>query len=232
MYCIQVKAIVWDSLQLPMQEVKNKFMDFNAIMEDTIESDSVKEQMSCINHILDANYKKPDLEAEVAKMTHLTDFQRTKALLGKHEALFDGKLGKEWKGDRIDIELKPGAKPYHTKAYPIAHIHGATFKKDLDRLESIGVLKKINHIKWAAPAFIIPKKDGRVRFVSDFRWLNKQIKRTPYPLPHIKDMLLKVSHFTYATALDLVMGYYNIKLSVDASKLCTIITPFGKYEYP
>ena len=45
-------------------------------------------------------------------------------------------------------------------------------------------------------------------------------------------MLLKeVSNFTYTTALDLVMGYYNIKLSNDASKLCTIITPFGKYEY-
>ena len=50
-------------------------------------------------------------------------------------------------------------------------------------------------------------------------------------MPHIKDMLLKVSNFTYATALDLVMGYYNIKLSDDASKLCTITTPFGKYEY-
>jgi hypothetical protein len=27
------------------------------------------------------------------------------------------------------------------------------------------------------------------------------------------------------------MGYYNITLSADASKLCTIVTPFGKYEY-
>ena len=95
------------------------------------------------------------------------------------------------------------------------------------------MLRKINHSEWAAPAFIIPKTDGRVRFVTDFRKLNKRIKRTPYPLPHmIKDMLLKeVSNFTYATALDLVMGYYNITLSPDASKLCTITTPFGKYEY-
>ncbi len=96
---------------------------------------------------------------------------------------------------------------------------------------SIGVLTKVNHSEWAAPAFIVPKKDGRVRFISDFRKLNKMIKRSPYPLPHIKDMLLKVSHFTYATALDLVMGYYNIKLSDDAKKICTIVTPFGKYEY-
>ena len=61
------------------------------------------------------------------------------------------------------------------------------------------------------------------------------IKCMPYLLLHIiKDMLLKVSHFKYATALDLIMRYYNIKLSADASKLsklCTIITPFGKYEY-
>ena len=86
----------------------------------------------------------------------------------------------------------------------------------------------VNRSEWAAPAFIIAKKDGQVRFISDFCNLNKQIKCTPYPLPHIKDMLLKVSNFTYATALDLVMGYYNIKLSNDASKLCTITTPFGK----
>ena len=96
---------------------------------------------------------------------------------------------------------------------------------------SISVLTKVNRSKWAAPTFILPKKDGRVRFVTDFRKLNKQIRRNPYPLPHIKDMLLKVSHFTYATALDLVMGYYNIRLSDDAKKICTITTPFGKYEY-
>ena len=98
------EAILWEGLRLPMQEVETNMMDFNAIIKDTTESDSVKEQMNCMNHILDANYEKPDLEAEVAKMMHLTDFQQTilKALLGKHEALFDGKLG-DWKGDPVDI---------------------------------------------------------------------------------------------------------------------------------
>ena len=36
---------------------------------------------------------------------------------------------------------------------------------------------------------------------------------------------------TYATALDLNMGYYTIRLDGDAQKICTIIFPWGKYSY-
>ena len=227
------EIVTWDDLKLPMQKItKSGCIDFNTIVEDHAESDSVKEQMGRLNRILDANYAKADMDAEVAQMTHLTPIQQQLllALLKRHEVLFDGQLG-TWKGDPVQIELKEGAVPYHARAFPVPHIHEATMKKDLDRLESIGVLTKVNRSEWAAPTFIVPKKDGRVRFVTDFRKLNKQIKRSPYPLPHIKDMLLKVSHFTYATALDLVMGYYNITVSDESKKLLTITTPWGKYEY-
>eukprot|EP00804_Cyclotella_cryptica_P006030 CCRYP_000264-RA/>CCRYP_000264-RA protein AED:0.44 eAED:0.44 QI:6/-1/0/1/-1/0/1/0/82 len=37
--------------------------------------------------------------------------------------------------------------------------------------------------------------------------------------------------FTFATALDLNMGYYTIRLDPDASKICTITFPWGKYSY-
>jgi hypothetical protein len=41
--------------------------------------------------------------------------------------------------------------------------------------------------------------------------------------------------FTFASALDLNMGYYHIKLDADADnqKLCTILFPWnmGKYKY-
>ena len=36
---------------------------------------------------------------------------------------------------------------------------------------------------------------------------------------------------TYATALDLNMGYYTIRLDPYASRICTIIFPWGKYSY-
>eukprot|EP00804_Cyclotella_cryptica_P022756 CCRYP_004979-RA/>CCRYP_004979-RA protein AED:0.36 eAED:0.36 QI:6/-1/1/1/-1/0/1/71/58 len=37
--------------------------------------------------------------------------------------------------------------------------------------------------------------------------------------------------FIYVTALDLNMGYYTIRLDPDASKICPIIFPCGKYSY-
>jgi hypothetical protein len=44
-------------------------------------------------------------------------------------------------------------------------------------------------------------------------------------------MLLKLEGFQYATSLDLNMGYYHIELSPHSKELCTIVLPWGKYEY-
>ncbi len=41
----------------------------------------------------------------------------------------------------------------------------------------------------------------------------------------------EIEGFSYATALDLNMGYYTIRLDPDASKICTILFPWGKYSY-
>ena len=153
-----------------------------------------------------------------------------KALLKKYEHLFDGTLG-VWNDEPYNIELKEGAKPYHSRPFPVPKIHEQTLKLKLKRLCEVGVLKKVNRSEWAAPTFLIPKKDVTVRFISDFRELNKRIKRKPYPIPKIQDLLLKLEGFMYATSLDLNMGYYHIELSPFSKRLCTIVTPFGKYEY-
>ena len=50
-------------------------------------------------------------------------------------------------------------------------------------------------------------------------------------MPKIQDLLQKLEGFIYATSLDLNMGYYHIELTPNAHRLCTIIMPWGKYEY-
>ena len=91
------------------------------------------------------------------------------------------------------IELLEDAKPYHTKPFliPIIHkptlkkgiIHELTLMKDVNRLIRIWVLKNINNFPSAVPTFIIPKINGTVRFISDFKELNERIKSKPFPIP-------------------------------------------------
>jgi hypothetical protein len=85
-------------------------------------------------------------------------------------------------------------------------------------------------IKMASLTFIIPKKDSTVHTISDLRELNKCIVRKPYPIPKISTILQEIECFTYATALDLNMGYCTIRLDPAASVMGPIIFLWGKYS--
>jgi hypothetical protein len=164
--------------------------------------------------ILDAKYDKADLPVIVQdNCSHLKPPHREKllSLLLKYETLFDGTLG-NWNRPPISIELKERATPYHGRPYPVAQVHKATLIKEINRLCSIGVLKKQASSQWASPTFIIPKKDMTVRTISGFRELNKQIVRRLFPIPKISTTIQELEGFTYATELDLNMGYYTTPL--------------------
>ncbi|EIE83284.1 hypothetical protein RO3G_07989 [Rhizopus delemar RA 99-880] len=63
------------------------------------------------------------------------------------------------------------------------------FKYNADNI-TIGVLNiiKPSNGLWASPCFFIPKKDGSLRLVIDYRKLNKMVKQDAYPLPHIDEL--------------------------------------------
>jgi hypothetical protein len=121
-----------------------------------------------------------------------------------------------------------GTKPYHAIPFPVPKSLEATTKTEMKRLTDIDVFNISSDSEWAAPTFMQAKKTGDVRILTDFRRLNAQIKRKPFPLPKISDLLRKLSGFKYATAIDLSMGYYHIPLDLEAQKLCTTILPWGK----
>ena len=105
-------------------------------------------------------------------------------------------------------------------------------RKEVEIIVISGVLEEANDSGWVAPSFAQPEaKMNRVIFLSDCRNLNRQFKRKPYPMPKMGEVLLNLEGFQYATSLDLTMGHYHIRLSNQASNLCTIILPWVKYRY-
>ena len=49
-------------------------------------------------------------------------------VLPKYEFIFNGTLG-TWKNEPVDIELKSGAKTYHSKPYTVPRAHEYALKK-------------------------------------------------------------------------------------------------------
>ena len=223
----------WDNATVPMRD-NSLFLENppNPFQEMLSMHDPITTEAERIQRILDIKYTPADLNQVVQDCTHLTDAEKSELgkVLAKYQDLFDGTLG-TWKTDPIELELRPEAKPYHAKPYPVPHSQEKKLKAEIERMCAYGVLRKVNRSEWGFPAFTIPKKDGTLRSIADLRELNKRIKRKPFPIPKIQDMLQKLEGFRYATSLDLNMGYYHIILSPNSSRYCTIVLPWGKYEY-
>jgi hypothetical protein len=233
------KTITIDEILFPKKNINNlqlkpsinKALKHNTCLAQ--EPESTRNATKRVVKILEDKYDKADIPGIGRNnCKHLKPPERESllTLLLKFEQLFDGTLG-NWNLPPVSFELKEGAKPFHGRPFLIPKIQKATFMKKIDQLVSIGVMKWQPYSQWASPTFIIPKKDLIVRTISDFRELIKRIIRKPYPIPKISTTLQELEGFTYATALDLNMGYYTIRFNPKASKMCTIIFPWGKYSY-
>jgi hypothetical protein len=80
--------------------------------------------------------------------------------------MFNGTLG-AYPHKKVHIDIDPNAKPVHSRPHSAPQIHLKTFKKELDHLIKMSVLAAQQESEWASPSFIISKKDGRIRWISD-----------------------------------------------------------------
>jgi hypothetical protein len=115
----------------------------------------------------------------VTQQMHLNEEQwsQLRVALTGHDELFNGKLGKYTKR-KVHLDLVPDAKPINCHPFPVARAHETLFKHECQNLVNDGVLEPVGATEHAYPTFIVPKKDGRVRWVSDlFRKLNAQLRR-------------------------------------------------------
>jgi hypothetical protein len=152
-----------------------------------MEPQSTQDATECATRILDAKYKKADLQSVVQdNCKHLSANQQKKLLqlLKKYELLFDGTFG-DWKTKLVSFQLKKGVSPYRGQAFPVPKIHKDTLIKEMERLCKLGMLERQPASEWASPLFIMPMKNKTICFLSSFWELNKRLVRKPFPIPKI-----------------------------------------------
>ena len=175
-------------------------------------------------------YEPADLQDIVNKCTYLLPHQRQQLyqMLQKFHKLFDGQL-KTFKGPPVHLQLIENPKPVRRRPYLVPTSHLTVFKAELQRLLEIGVIEKAARSEWIAGTFIVPKKDGRVHWITDFRGLNKSLRCKVYPLRKISEIFQRRSGYKFFTKLDISMQYYTFLLDEASCNLCTFAMPFGLY---
>jgi hypothetical protein len=87
--------------------------------------------------------------------------------------------------------MDPNCKLIHARAYTVPRSveQQLQHSKEILRLVDIGVLEEDYSSEWVSipPSFAIPKKNGTIRVVTDFRKLNLLLKHRMSPISYSKD---------------------------------------------
>ena len=118
-------------------------------------------------------------------------------LLQKYSEVFQEELG-TLKGIEAKLVVKENAVPKFHKLRSVPYAIRGAIEKDLERLESLGVIEKTNHSEWAAPIVPVPKADGSICICGDYKvTINPVLQVDQYPGPRVEDLFATLESWIY-----------------------------------
>ncbi|SMR52326.1 unnamed protein product [Zymoseptoria tritici ST99CH_3D1] len=109
----------------------------------------------------------------------------------------------------IDFEL--GSKIPFKKPYLIGEKELAIVRKHIDNLIKKGVIRE-SKSPCSLPVLLIKKGDGRIRVCINYRAVNAITVKNRYPLPHIRETLLRIGRAKIFTVLDIVAAFNRLRI--------------------
>ena len=150
-------------------------------------------------------------------------------LIKEYHDVFEG-LGKL--PGKLHLELKENAKPVILPARNVAVAEKERVKCELDRLEKLGVIAKVEEpTEWVSWMLAVPKANGKVRICLDPGPLNDSLKRNHYRMQTLEDVLPNLNNSSVFSTADAKDGFWHVELDEESSYLTTMGTPFGKYRW-
>lgn len=80
------------------------------------------------------------------------------------------------------------------------------------------------------PVLFVKKKDGSMRFCTNFRLLNDATIKDRFPLPRIDEILDEVGSAKVFSKLDLLSGYFQVRIREEDVPKTAFNTSTGHFE--
>ena len=129
------------------------------------------------------------------------------------------------------IPLKMDAKPVRMQRYRMNPNYAKKVKEEIDALLKAGFIAEVESSDWLFPIVVVPKKNGKLRICVDFRKLNEQTIKDPFPIPFTDTMLDQVAGYEMYNFLDGYSGYNQVSLAPEDREKTTFITEWGAFYY-
>ena len=126
--------------------------------------------------------------------------------------------------------MEPGSKPVKTPTRRMP-LH---YKEDLQNEIDVFLEKELLtpcHSPYSAPAMLVPKKNGKLRLVIDYRQLNKQTIKLTWPIPSIEETFDTLEGSAYFTSIDMSAGFYQIPIEESSQDYTVFSTSFGYFKW-
>ena len=194
----------------------HKDIRFNARRTKEMVSDKTEQDNSKIGKEPDKTNPE-DLPEYIQLFTHLFNKKKFKKL-------------PEWREWDHEINLMEEApRELNTKAYAMMIKEEEALNQWLDEQLKAGLIME-SKSRYAAPCFYIPKKDGSLRLVQDYRKLNQVTIKDKTPLPLIGEIIDKLKEATYFNKLDLIWGYNNVWIKEGDELKTAFLTNKGLFK--
>jgi hypothetical protein len=130
---------------------------------------------------------------------------------------------------QIDDECK---KPLFYKPRSIPFRYRCLVKEELAKLESTGIITRLDHSEWACPIVPVLKPSGQIRICGNYALtINKFTKTITYPMPTIDYVLGNIGEARIFSRIDLQNAYLQLPLAEESKKYTVINTPEGLFQY-
>ena len=129
------------------------------------------------------------------------------------------------------IKLKEGTQPIYIPAYRMPHSKLATLDKIIAEMLAQDVIEPTDS-EWNFPLILVPKSDGSLRPVVDYRKLNEHTIPDRLPLPVISDILHSLgTDNKYFSTIDIKSAFWQIELEEGSKDMTAFSTPTGHYRF-
>ena len=169
---------------------------------------------------------------EMAPCLPTQHFEPVVILLDRYRHIFAADDSQLTQTDLVKhhIELLPGTTPIAQRPLRLSHQERQVVNQEVQKMLDAGIIRP-SKSPWASPVVLVPKKDGGIRFTTDFRRLNAVTKRDFYPLPNITAILDDLGKAKWFSKIDMKSGYFTIKLDDESIERSAFVTSEGLYEY-